>query len=620
MAENWMIRVYNDGTLAVLRECAAPVELGRQDQRIGETLYQVTPSSSRGVRLAIAPTDDLKVSRRHARLEGAGPNRAIVRNTSDTSSITFDDGFTLRPGQAHETELPIVLRFGIRVVRVEKPTSSGEHLIEPLGNIRCLDEPVAAFGDDSGWAEAGTSTIALASSGPLDARKVFDWLRTMIKVLQSAASDSDFFHKTARAVVEVACLDVGRVLSRDGGDWKTVAFYPDHEADYEQNNPPSRMILNRVLAEKKVAWLDPHEDMRDCTSLSGVSSVVVAPVQSRSGEVIAVLYGERRIKSMLSSAGRPVSKLDAMLMEVLAVGLSTGLARVEQERAALAMLAQFEQFFTPELTRVLAAQPKLLEGRDQEISVLFGDIRGFSRITRHQPPAFTVEWTQDVLSTLSECVLDHQGVLVDYIGDEIMAMWGAPEAQPDHAELACRAAIDMIDSINALNARWQDRLGEPMGIGIGINSGIARVGNTGSRRKFKYGPLGDTVNVASRVQGASKYFKSSLLITKATRDRLGPGFPLRRLGGVRMVNISDPIELFELGDPEKSDQGEINAIYEEALCAYEAGEFRKATGILGRLVSTHGDDGPTFALLARTISHYVEPPEKFDPAFRLPGK
>ena len=85
-----------------------------------------------------------------------------------------------------------------------------------------------------------------------------------------------------------------------------------------------------------------------------------------------------------------------------------------------------------------------------------------------------------------------------------------------------------------------------MGLGIGINTGMARVGNTGSRRKFKYGPLGDTVNVASRVQGASKYFKSSLLITRATRDRLGPEFPLRRLGRARVVNIADPIELFEL--------------------------------------------------------------------------
>ena len=135
---------------------------------------------------------------------------------------------------------------------------------------------------------------------------------------------------------------------------------------------------------------------------------------------------------------------------------------------------------------------------------------------------------------------------MDYIGDELMAMWGAPEDQPDHAERACQAALEMIESIASVNTRWQGPLGEPTAVGIGINTGIARVGNTGSRRKFKYGPLGDTVNVASRVQGASKYFKSNLLITQATRDRLGPQFQLVRLGQARVVNIADPIELFEL--------------------------------------------------------------------------
>src|SRR5262249_50495348 len=155
--------------------------------------------------------------------------------------------------------------------------------------------------------------------------------------------------------------------------------------------------------------------------------------------------------------------------------------------------------------------------------------------------------------------------------------------------------------------------GERMGLGIGINTGMARVGNTGSRRKFKYGPLGDTVNVASRVQGASKYFKSSLLITRATQKCLGPGFRSRRLGAARVVNIAEPIELFELFPPDQSDVPELCAAYAAALAAFEAREFRKATGILGRHVATHREDGPAFALLARAIAYFVDEPETFDP-------
>jgi adenylate cyclase len=296
------------------------------------------------------------------------------------------------------------------------------------------------------------------------------------------------------------------------------------------------------------------------------------------------------------------------------------LARLEQERARLSLQTQLEQFFTPDLARELVTRPELLSGQDLEITVLFCDIRGFSRISRNHGPAFTLDWINDVLSTLSDCVLKHQGVLVDYIGDELMAMWGAPQAQSDHPERACRAALEMIASVRQLNERWQKLLGEAMALGIGINTGVARVGNTGSRRKFKYGPLGDTVNVASRVQGASKYFKSSLLITRATRDRLGAGFNLRRLGAAKVVNIAEPIELYELSSPHPTDIPELCSAYEEALAAFEAREFRKATGILGRLVYVHRDDGPSFALLARAISCLVDEPEAFDPAFRLKDK
>jgi adenylate cyclase len=612
MTNTWLVRVYNDGVLAMFKECAGPVELGRQDNRVGEELYQVTATGAGGCRIAIASGDDLRISRRHARVEPSAAGRVVVRNTSDSNSVVFEDRHQLRPGQVREADLPVVLRFGAKVVRLQRATSD-----EAGRAVLSLDEPTAPPGEDDG--RAATSTLTMAPSGSLETRSVFEWLRAMIRVLHSAACDADFFQKAAQAVVEVVGLDMGRVLTRDGETWRTAAFHPTEDGDYERSNPPSRLVLHRVCEEKKVSWFDPSGLDEDCSSLAGIWSVVAAPVRARSGDVIAILYGERRLQS-LQGAGRPVSRLDAMLIEVLAVGLAAGLARVEQERAALALRAQFEQFFTPELAHVLAAQPKLLEGKDLEITALFADIRGFSRITRKQPPAFTVEWTQDVLSTLSECVLDHRGVLVDYIGDELVAMWGAPEEQPDHAERACRAALDMIAVLQTLNERWEARLGEPMGLGIGINTGLARVGNIGSRRKFKYGPLGDTVNVASRVQGASKYFKASLLITRATRDCLGPGFPLRRLGNARVVNIAEPIELFELFPPARPDSGELSSAYEEALAAFEAGEFRKATGILGRLVSVHRDDGPSFALLARAISNLVDEPESFDPAFRLPGK
>src|SRR5262249_55483309 len=160
-------------------------------------------------------------------------------------------------------------------------------------------------------------------------------------------------------------------------------------------------------------------------------------------------------------------------------GVAAGLARLEQEQAALAAQVRFEQFFTPELSRQLAARPGLLESRDCEVTALFCDIRGFSRISERLGPAQTVTWMSDVLGSLSDCVLAHRGVLVNYVGDELLAMWGAPEEQPDHAMLACRAALAMLEQLPVLSRRWRDLLQEEMSFGIGINTGQACVGNIG---------------------------------------------------------------------------------------------------------------------------------------------
>jgi adenylate cyclase len=224
------------------------------------------------------------------------------------------------------------------------------------------------------------------------------------------------------------------------------------------------------------------------------------------------------------------------------------------------------------------------------------------------------------MGVLSDCVIEHDGVLVDYIGDELFAMWGAPVEQSGHETLACRAALDMIEQLSVLNRKWGDELGEPMGIGVGINSGVARVGNMGSQRKFKYGPLGNTVNLASRVQGATKYAKSSVLITGATAAQLDAEFATRRLCRVRVVNIANPVDLYELTREEDGRWSELKRRYESALKAYEDEELLNATKILGNLVADYPDDGPTQLLLSRAVNAVVHSDDEFDPVWSLSEK
>jgi adenylate cyclase len=224
------------------------------------------------------------------------------------------------------------------------------------------------------------------------------------------------------------------------------------------------------------------------------------------------------------------------------------------------------------------------------------------------------------MGALSDCVLQQDGVLVDYIGDELMAMWGAPAPQVDHAKLACYAARSMAEALVAVNSRWQETLGGPVRLGIGLNSGVARVGNTGSPQKFKYGPLGDVVNVASRVQGATKYLGADCLITGETLQSLPPGAAVRRLARVRVVNIEHPIDLYEIVANSPAYWDERCARYGEALAALEHELLDDAALLAQRLAADFPHDAAAEALCRRVLNAAREGHSGDTTVWQLPGK
>jgi adenylate cyclase len=217
-------------------------------------------------------------------------------------------------------------------------------------------------------------------------------------------------------------------------------------------------------------------------------------------------------------------------------------------------------------------------------------------------------------------VLKEEGVLVDYIGDELMAMWGAPGDQPDHAARACRAALAILDRIPELNKRWHSTLGGDMQLGIGINTGIAYVGNVGSRHKFKYGALGNTVNLGSRVQGATKYFKACILVTEETARHLDDSFMTRRLGRVRVVGIETPVQLYELFSPDWAFGCQAKENYERALELFEKKEFNAAARTLGNWRFQCSSDEPVLVLMYRAVRAQVEGPHRDHPVMVLTDK
>jgi len=282
---------------------------------------------------------------------------------------------------------------------------------------------------------------------------------------------------------------------------------------------------------------------------------------------------------------------------------------------------QFEEFFGEQLARELQQQPDLLKGQLAEVTLLFCDVRRFSTFCKKLTPDRVTKWMNDVLSELSACVLQNDGVLVDYIGDEIIAMWGAPRAQPDQAVRGVRAGLAMIsEALPCLNERWQNRLGQPMEIGVGLNTGLAQVGNMGSRYKFKYGPLGDSVNLASRVQGATKYLGCPLLVTQATREKLSAEFIARRVCQARLVNMPEAVKLYQVELLGTLDRREFFRDSELALQNFETKSFLEAARSAAPLLRDNAGDKPLLLILSRATHHMLYPEAPFDPVWEPPGK
>lgn len=607
----YTIQVYQKQRLDFSDELDLAVELGRQRHPDEEPF--VKHWNGRNWRVSIARLDEPLISRNHIRLEPLSAECVRVTNVSDRNTIHLEDGGMIAGKQSCELPLPLSLTVGERTVRIESADPSG--FGEP--ELQSLATPPLAPGEIDKLPHSAKLVMSPATNAA--AESFVAWLQAVAAVLQSSASSKEFFERAAQGIVEFVSLDMGAVLLRESGTWNIIELKTSRRGAEIASWKPSSRVLNSVVEQKRTYWQVLGQSLSGMASLGGVQAVVAAPILNPAGDVIAVLYGDR-LPGGGVSGDASISKLEAMLVETFACSVAAGLARIEQEKKTVAAQVRFEQFFTPELACQLAADPDLLRGRDALVTLLFCDIRGFSRISERLGPAATVEWINSVLNALSDCIIAHQGVLVDYMGDEVLAMWGSPIEQPDQAQSACRAALDMWRTLADLNARWQSVLHEPIRIGIGINTGIACVGNTGSDRKFKYGPLGNTVNLASRVQGATKYLKAGILVTAATKSRLAADLLTRRLCQVRVVNISEPVELYELVTSAGEASRTLCQRYEAALDEFCRQNFRQAAKMLGNILDEFPDDGPSVQLLSRVVDRMLNPTIAFDPAWDLPGK
>jgi adenylate cyclase len=546
----------------------------------------------------------------HLRLEEVASGRVRVENLSQSFPVLLHDNTALPPGSTRELDLPLTLTVGATLIDVEAASTGAGTGPGPLATI----DPPAGTAPPA----AGSPSLSTLGAEPKAAQLV-QWLETLLAGQRAAVGSPDFYEETARAAVELVGLDRASVLIRGERGWDRAASFPPPDP---ADAAPSQTVLARVVEERRT-YFQSSAGAMPAVSLRGVEAVVASPIVGAVGEVVGVLYATRVAGTAIA---RPaIGELEARVIQLLATSVAARVSRQYLHREAFRLRQQFEQFFSADLAAALEKDRTLLEGRRREVTVMFTDIRGFSEFSRKLGPREICRLAAEVMDRLTESVHEHHGVVVDYIGDGMMAMWNAPDDRPDHAALACRAASTILQDLPALSDRWRATLGAELRIGIGVNTGEALVGNTGSRQKFKYGPLGHTVNLASRVEGATKHLGVPALITGSTFERLDVGeFATRRLCRARLSGINEPVDLYQLesGDPGPRWQERRDG-YEEALRLYEAGQLPAACRVLYRLVSEKGDedyDIPSLDLVARAVQYVRSPYEPFDPVLKFREK
>ena len=277
----------------------------------------------------------------------------------------------------------------------------------------------------------------------------------------------------------------------------------------------------------------------------------------------------------------------------------------------------FNQYLHPAVIDQLLSHPERLRlgGERREITVFFSDLQGFSSFSEQLDPEALTSLLNDYLTAMTDIILDQGGTVDKYVGDAIVAFWNAPLDQPDHAGRAVRTALLCQEGLDRLRPELSRRAGHDLQMRIGLNTGVAVVGNLGSQRRFDYTVLGDAVNLASRLEGANKEFGTSVLLTDSTRRQLDAEIAVREIGKVVVTGREEPVRIFTLLPP-GAEAGALDA-FAAALADYTVGEFPAAAEAFARLAGTD----PVAAAYARRCRELAaNPPPSWDGSWRLSGK
>ena len=287
----------------------------------------------------------------------------------------------------------------------------------------------------------------------------------------------------------------------------------------------------------------------------------------------------------------------------------------------------FGHYVPPAVVNELLDNPNMLHlgGEEREMTVMFSDVAGFTTISENLSPKELVELLNEYLTAMTDLVLKNNGIIDKYEGDAIMAEWGAPLPSDDHALMACKTAIEMQQVLKQMRPKWAAKGLPPLEARIGINTGEMVVGNMGSRDVFDYTVMGDNVNLASRLEGANKPYKTFIMISEATLSQVKDHIRARELDYIRVKGKTQPIQVFEiigfLSDTLSESEKACLLHYDIGLRYYREQVFDKALIEFNKALEANSEDGPS-QLYKERCTHFIEhPPEPhWDGVFTMTTK
>jgi len=406
------------------------------------------------------------------------------------------------------------------------------------------------------------------------------------------------------------------------GDMRNTPF-PEENAAYMGVEVHANIIDDLLHSEEKGRGFltrGANEEMIDVAFILVFGLVFgfwfspIDPITSTVSMLLTLAGFAWFIYYMFAAQGRWLSFVIPAGTLVVNYAVVTSFRMIFEEREKRKIRKTFSQYLSPDVIGLIEKDPQKYirpGGEIKELTVMFSDIRGFTTISEGLTPDELVSLLNEYLGEMTEIVFANQGTLDKYIGDAIMAFWGSPYPQEDHAVRGCRCALQMGRRLRELNSKWEAEGRRPISIGIGLNTGLLNVGNMGSAKRLSWTVMGDNVNLASRLEGINKEYRTQIVISEATYREIGGEFLCRELDKIRVKGKNQPVDIYELLDfaAEKSKYEPLLSRFTHAMAAYRAQDWRAAAGEFGQLLGDYPDDGPTQLFLQRALEFMETAPE-----------